>query len=219
MFPSLMLALVPLAVPDPAAPWELVEACPRLVVRGETKSFATGVAIGHKDGFAYLLTAAHAVSDGPPSQVQFFTRRSYPEPALTLSKCEVVKTFRQPDFALLKVPTGESPVPTLKLVAPTSRPRKVPFAAVSIGCGKGEAPTGTNETVSGRRFGRREGGEQAFFWETEKPPTVGRSGGPLVVDGKVVGVCAAAKDGHGYYAHLDELLAGLKAEGYGWLWE
>ena len=42
---------------------------------------------------------------------------------------------------------------------------------------------------------------------------------PLVVGGKVVGICAAGKDGRGYYAHSDELLAGLNAEGFGWLWE
>jgi hypothetical protein len=110
-------------------------------------------------------------------------------------------------------------VPTLKPAPPPARPRKVPFEAVSIGCTKGDAPTGAKETVSGRRFGRREGGEQAFFWETEQPPTAGRSGGPLVAGGMVIGVCAAGKDGRGYYAHHDELLAGLKAEGYGWLWE
>ncbi len=219
MFPSLLLALAPLAVPDPSAPWELVEACPRLVIRGDVRSTASAVVIGQKDGFAYLLTAHHAVADGPPSQVQFFTLRSYPEPARTLTKCEVVKAFRQPDFALLKVPTGDTPVPVLKLSAPPPRPRKVPFAAISIGCSNGDAPTGGNETVSGRRFGKREGGERAFFWETEQPPTAGRSGGPLVADGKVLGVCAAENGGRGYYAHLDELLAGLKAEGYGWLWE
>src|SRR4029079_4450312 len=101
---------------------------------------------------------------------------------------------------------------------PTPRPRKVPFDAISIGCSKGEPPTGVKEAVSAKRFGRREGGEQAFFWETGAAPTPGRSGGPLVADGKGVGICAAGKDGRGYYAHLDELLAGLKAEGYGWLW-
>lgn len=214
MLPAVFLALAPLALPDPAAPWELVEACPRLVI-GSAK--ATAVVIGQKDGFAYLLTAHHAVADAP-TEVQFFTRRSYPEPARSLRGCVVVEKFRQADFALLKVEVGKSPVPILKLAQPTPRPRKVPFDAISIGCSKGEPPTGMKEAVTAKRFGRREG-ELAFFWETETAPTPGRSGGPLVADGKVVGVCAAGKDGHGYYAHLDELLAGLKKEEHGWLWE
>lgn len=219
MLPATFLALAVLTVPDPSAPWEVVAACPRLAFRGEVRASATAVAIGQKGGFAYLLTAHHAVAEDPPSEVQFFSRRSYPEPTRTIRGATVEARFRQADFALLKVPTGDTPVPVLKLAPPSPRPRKVPFAALSVGCSGGEPPTGKAETVAAKRFGRREGGEQAFFWETESAPTPGRSGGPLVVDGKVIGLCAAGKDGRGYYAHADELLAGLKAEGYGWLWE
>lgn len=218
MLPALLVPLAALVVPDPAAPWEVVEACPRLIVRGVEKSTATAVVIGQKGGFAYLLTARHAVADDPPSEVQFFTRRSYPAAARVLKGGQVVARFPDADFALLKVPTGDERVPELKLAPPPARPRKVPFAAVSVGCSGGDVPTGLAETVGAKRFGRREGAEQAFFWETDKPPKAGRSGGPLVADGKVIGICAAGKDGHGYYAHPDELLAGLKAEGFGWLW-
>lgn len=219
MFLAVLLPLVVVAEPDPSAPWEVVGACPRVTVLGVEKATATAVVIGQKDGFAYLLTAYHAVADATPGDVQFFTRQSYPRPARVLRKGEVVATFRDADFALLKVPTGDTPVPELKLAPPAPRPRKVPFSAVSVGCSGGEPPTGVAETVGAKRFGRREGGESAFFWETDKPPRAGRSGGPLVADGQVVGVCAAGKGGRGYYAHPDELLAGLKKEGYGWLWE
>jgi S1-C subfamily serine protease len=181
-------------------------------------SSATAVVVGQKDGSAYLLTALHAVADGPPSQVQFFTRRTYPEPARSLRGCVVEAKFRHADFALLKVPTGDEAVPVLKLAPPTPRPRKLPFAALGIGCSGGDAPTGLAETVGAKRFGRRDG-EQAFFWETNAAPTPGRSGGPLVVGGRVFGLCVAGKDGKGYYTHADELLAGLKAEGHGWLWD
>ncbi len=215
MLPAVLLSLAAVALPDPAAPWELVEACPRLIV-GTSK--ATAVVIGHKDGSAYLLTALHAVAEDSPSEVQFFTRPTYPEPTRSLRGCVVEAKFRHADFALLKVPTGDVPVTVLKLASPTPRPRKVPFAALGIGCSGGEAPTGIAETVSAKRFGRRDG-EQAFFWETESAPTPGRSGGPLVVGGRVVGLCVAGKDGKGYYAHADELLAGLMADGFGWLWD
>lgn len=218
MFVAVLLPLVALAEPDPGAPWQVVEACPRLTVIGLEKSTATAVVIGQKGGVAYLLTAHHAVADATPRDVQFFTRRSYPKPARVLRDCEVVAKFKEADFALLKVKTGEDPVPELKLAPPPARPRKVPFEGLSVGCSGGEPPTGVVEKAGAKRFGRREGGETAFFWETDKPPKPGRSGGPLLADGKVIGVCAAGKGGRGYYAHLDELLAGLKAEGYGWLW-
>jgi S1-C subfamily serine protease len=213
MLPAVFLALAPLAIPDPAAPWEVIEACPRVVV-GRAK--ATAVVIGHKDGFAYLLTAHHAIADGDPSELQFFTRRSYPAVDRPVRGVTVEKKYRQPDFALLKVKTDRTPV--LKLAPPPPRPRKVPFDALSVGCSGGDPPTGVKETVTAKRFGRREGGERAFFWETEAAPVPGRSGGPLVVGGVVVGLCAAGKDGRGYYAHADELLAGLTADGFGWLW-
>src|SRR5438132_382217 len=124
MLSAVFLALAPLALPDPAAPWELVEACPRLVI-GSSK--ATAVVIGQKDGFAYLLTAHHAIAEADTIEVQFFTRQSYPTPARSILECEVVKPFRQADFALLKVKVGKSLVPMLKLAPPTTRPRKVPF--------------------------------------------------------------------------------------------
>ena len=216
MLPAVLLSLAAVALPDPSAPWELVEACPRIIV-GTAK--ATAVVVGQKDGSAYLLTALHAVADDPPSEVQVFTRRTYPEPTRVLRGCVVEAKFRHADFALLKVPTGDAPVPVLKLAPPTPRPRKLPFAALGIGCSAGEPPTGIAETVSAKRFGRRDGGEQAFFWETDSAPTPGRSGGPLVVGGRVVGLCVAGKDGKGYYVHADELLAGLTADGFGWLWD
>lgn len=216
MLPAVLLVLAAVALPDPSAPWEVVEACPRLIVGGAK---ATAVVVGQKDGSAFLLTALHAVADEAPSEVQFFTRRTYPETTRSLRGCEVVAKFRHADFALLKVPIGDTPVAVLKLAPPPPRPRKVPFVALSVGCSKGEPPTGLPETVGAKRFGRRDGGEQAFFWETESAPIPGRSGGPLVVNGRVVGLCAAGQDGKGYYAHSDELLAGLKGEGFGWLWE
>ena len=216
MLPAVLLSLAAVALPDPSAPWPVVEACPRLIAGGAK---ATAVVVGQKDGFAYLLTALHVVADGPPSEVQFFTRRAYPDTARSLRGCEVLATFRQADFALLRVPTGETPVTVLTLAPPPPRPRKVPFVALSVGCDKGEPPTGQPETVGAKRFGRRDGGEQAFFWETESAPLPGRSGGPLVAGGQVIGLCVAGKDGTGYYAHADEILAGLKAERFGWLWE
>ena len=37
--------------------------------------------------------------------------------------------------------------------------------------------------------------------------------------GRVIGLCAAAQKGRGYYSHLDEILAGLKVKDFGWLWQ
>ena len=44
-----------------------------------------------------------------------------------------------------------------------------------------------------------------------------RSGGPLVVGGRVIGICAANSGGHGFYTHTDEIHAALTRDGFGWL--
>ena len=57
-----------------------------------------------------------------------------------------------------------------------------------------------------------------FYWETDHLPERGRSGGPLLDGhGRVIGLCEAARGSHGYYTHLDEILAALKRGGHGWL--
>jgi S1-C subfamily serine protease len=202
------------------AQWAAIAACPRVGGGPGEVAAATAACVGCRDGFAYLLTAAHAVPKGEARAYEFFARDTYPRPARTLTRGEVVLRLADADVALVKLPVGAAPVPALRLAPAGARPRRFPFAALSVGCPDGLPPRCRGERVVGKPLVRRPGGGAAFYWQAAAPPVGGMSGGPLLDgEGRVVGVCAAARGGQGYFAHADEILAGLKAAGYAWVFE
>lgn len=238
MLPLLFLALaapndptIESAVLNQTAQWSALAACPRVVTLTGNTATATGVAIGIRDGYVYVLTAYHAVVSEREQgvterEVQFFTKESYPEPAKSFRGVEVVAKWYEPDLALLKVTVGADILPTLPLAGVDQRPKRFPFSAISVGCSKGAPPTFREERVIAKRTATRSRAKDgkdtetvAFFWELSATPVQGRSGGPLLdAQGRVIGICAASRENRGYYTHLDELLASLKEDGYGWLW-
>jgi S1-C subfamily serine protease len=231
MIPMLLLAVAasppadgPVAdggVLSSTAQWDALAASPRVLMQKGNAGTATGITLGVRDGFAYVLTASHAIpDDGAEREVQFFNREAYPRPAHRFQGVEVVAKWSAPDLALMKVKTGPDRVPVIPLAGPGQRPTRYPFDAISVGCSNGGPPVCRVETVTAKRVAKRPGDAFAFFWELSAPPAPGRSGGPLLDDqGRVIGVCAAAQGKSGYYTHLDEVLVGLKREGYGWLWQ
>ena len=201
-----------LAVPLIDARWAVLLACPRVSTPGNTDG--TGVVIGVKDGFAYLLTASH-VAPFERVEVAFATRESYPKPAWYGDGAEVVARWPDPDLALVRFPLGKRSVSVLPLAPPWQRPKAFPVSAVSVGTGD---PAPRTETIRAKEFVTREGKQAAFFWRTNDPPESGRSGGPLLDGrGRAIGIAVAASGGKGYFAHHDEILAALKRDGFGWL--
>ncbi len=217
------LLVIPTPVVGPAptsadAQWAAVAACPRVGGGPGGGLGATAVCVGCKDGFAYLLTAAHAVPKGEARAYEFFTRESYPKPARTLTRGEVVVRLTDPDFALVKLPVGDTPVPFVHLAGAGERPKRFPVTAVAVGCPAGSPPACRVEKVVEKSFVRRPTAGDAFFWQVAVRPVGGMSGGPLLdAGGRVIGICAAAQDGRGFFAHLDEIQYGLKQNGYEWL--
>lgn len=219
------------AVLSPVARWHAIEACPRVTDGNGT---ATAVVVGRKDNFVYLLSAKHA-ADGRKRQFDFFTWSTYPRPDWTPKPADgltsaIAAESADADFVLLSVllpprpgliDGTDPPLPTLKLAAPGRRPKAFPFDAVSVGCSGGAAPpTCEKVVIQAKRFARRDRTGGAFYWESNTAPVPGRSGGPLLdADGRVIGLCAAAKETVGYYTHLDEIHAVLKEKGFAWLWE
>lgn len=202
------------------AQWAAVRGTFRLRALTGQRGTATGVCVGRKDGFAWVLTAAHAVAEADDREADLFTPASYPVPSRTYKAVATVQKWPVPDVALVKVPVGDEPVPVVPLAKPFDRPKRYPADAVSVGCSDGAAPTCRVEVISARRLVNRPADGVAFFYQTAAPPVAGRSGGPLLdAAGRVIGLAAAAQDNTGFYAHADEILAGLKKAGYAWLWE
>jgi len=194
--------------------WPMILACPRVSAPNATKG--TGVVIGVKDGFAYLLTASHvAPYDGV--EVAFTSRAEYPRVAW-VERAAVVARWPDPDLALARFPVGKHAVSVLPLAPAWERPKSFPVPAATVGIGGRDASTVLTDTIRAKEFVTREGKQPAFFWQTVTPPESGRSGGPLLdTRGRVIGIAIAARGGSGYYAHHDEILAALKRDGYGFL--
>ena len=160
------------------------------MVIDDQASFGTAVVVGHKGGFAYLLTAAHVVEGARDREFRFFTRDSYPRPTRTVKGGNVLFRSQKPDFALVQVKVGDDRLPELKLAGPGQRPKRFPFEAVSVGCPFGGWPQVRAETVSAKVLKRANDVPEAFFWQTAATPEKGRSGGPLLnARGRVIG-CA-----------------------------
>jgi S1-C subfamily serine protease len=207
------LSVVLFALHFSEARWKAILACPKVSAPGTADG--TGVVIAVKDGFAYVLTAAH-VAQSDRVELKFTSRANYPKAAWFGDGAEVIGRWPDPDFALIRFPIRKQTVSILPLAPAWERPKAFPVPALSVGVGSGQAAMALPDVVLGKEFVRREGKGAAFFWRTKVPPEPGRSGGPLLdVHGRVIGIAVAFRGDAGYYSHHDEILAGLKRDGFG----
>jgi S1-C subfamily serine protease len=180
----------------------------------------SGVIVGRKGGFVYVLTAYHVVEKAERLEVATFSAASYPKPARVYRSVRIVaRADDMRDLALLRVSTDD-PVPgKLSLCPARSVPEETGFKALSVGCAAGEAPTPRVDEVAGKKRVRREGEDKpAWFWEVDRKQAEGRSGGPLVDRrGYLLGVCSGTNQDKSYFCHPDEVRAFLRESGFDWL--
>lgn len=199
--------------------WNAIEACP---VIQTTKGNGSGVVIGKREGFLYVLTAAHVVPFDAAG-IEFYTRDSWPKPAWRAEEARVVQKWpNDVDLALVRCQVGSRDPGLLSLAAPRQRPKEFPVTTYTVGAARGIAPTFEIDSVLAKRLVRSklESPGVTFFWEMERRSRPGRSGGPLLdPQGNVIGICAATQGGRGYYVHLDEIQAALKRGSgeYSWM--
>jgi hypothetical protein len=92
---------------------------------------------------------------------------------------------------------------------------------ISVGWEEGATPGAQAEEIKGTLQLRRPGEATAVrCWEVVRAPAKGRSGGPLIdQSGRLIGIASGHDGSHGYYVHVDEIRAFLKANALRWLIE
>jgi S1-C subfamily serine protease len=169
----------------------------------------TGVNLGKKGKYTYILTTRHFARKGDRVEVSTFSEKSYPGPEEVYASGEVVaESDNIRDLALVRLSTkGELPG-ALRLCPPNQAPaQKGKSRALAVGCTSGKSPTPLVAVVLGKkRISRSAGGEAAYFWQIEKEHPEGRSGGPLVDgQGHLLGILSGTSHGKSYFVYLDEI--------------
>jgi S1-C subfamily serine protease len=193
-----------------------VAATVRLVNPGG-RGDGTGAVVGRSGPHLYVLTAAHVVEG--TDKVEIHTYAAGEARGVYKGGEVVARTKDARDLALVRLATSDETPGRLRICPGRRLPRAVGFAALSVGCADGKAPSGRDETVTGKKLIRRPGDKEAVLtWEVKQRPAEGRSGGPLVdARGYLVGVCSGASGREGYYVHAEVVHEFLKANAYAWL--
>jgi S1-C subfamily serine protease len=180
----------------------------------------TGIILGRKGDFVYILTAQHVIDSAKELEIATFTAASYPAPAQFSRLAKVVATSDQlRDLALVRWISKE-PIPgSLSLCPARLVPEEQGFKALSVGCGGSKPPTCMEEVVDGRRLVRKQTEDKpAPFWQVDREQPPGRSGGPLIDKrGFLLGVCSGVSQDKGYFCHTEEISAFLERNGFDWL--
>jgi hypothetical protein len=182
-------------------------------IRDQSRSVTgSGVIVGGDDRGTYVLTAAHLIERIEQVEVQTFTAKSYPEPAETIAKVELVaKSDSLRDLAVLRVAVLKTP--PCRLVPPGHALPKTPFKGLFLGCQDDKPPRAHQDEVRTAKKARRDSTQEpVLFWEVAAKQAAGQSGGPLLDrEGFLLGICSGNNKDASYFCHAEEIHAFLKA--------
>jgi S1-C subfamily serine protease len=222
MCESLLLSIVLLAPAEsPVAPRPVQQNGFNATVRVSdpaTGTVGTGSVIAVKDGFAYVLTAAHLLTGDSAPTVETFSAAKPAEADAAFAKCTVRFRATDADLAVVRVPAGKRVWSSLSL-APVAFTDRALDRGWALGCDNGTQPRLQDIVIVGKQLVRKAGGQNAFHWETKGTTTSGRSGGPLLnAQGQLIGVCSGTQEGASYYTHADEIRKALLERGLDWMY-
>ncbi len=172
-------------------------------------SSGSGIAVGEKDGFVYVLTAEHVLGQSKKRHVVALVD-GQPK---AFERPEIVWREKNSDLALLRFASGGENVLALPIAARSGATMQFPFAAFNLGWTEEKAATAYQDKVLARKLMERPDGSSAFFWQIAGTSEEGRSGGGLInAEGKVIGICSGNQDGKARFTHLDEIYAAFKKD-------
>jgi S1-C subfamily serine protease len=185
------------------------------IVNVARKSEGSGVVLGRKGEFVYILTARHIVENAGRLDVSTFSAQTHPMPNRVYEATVMATTNSLRDLALIRLATQDEMPGSLPLFPAQFETERNPFQALSVGCSRGAAPTGLIDKVLGNRKVQRKMEEgTAFFWEVDRKQVPGRSGGPLVDRrGYLIGICSGTNQEKSYFCDIKEIRAFLKPHG------
>jgi len=104
-------------------------------------------------------------------------------------------------------------------VASLYSPERDPFPVLTVGVGLTEkAPVIEVDRVRDNKQAKPDC--EALFFEADREPAEGRSGGPLVdKHGNLIGICNGKRGRKGYYLFVGEIHKALQTPAFRWLYQ